>query len=94
MTLTPTQQHADELLEMCWRMANALRARKSHGGLEQEARELLDKINTPPPPPTAQELAAALAEVRDITNGVSGVGIERGQRLDALFERARATGLL
>lgn len=54
---------------------------------------IIDSLR-PPEPPTLAEALAALAEIRDMKNGVQSIGVERGRRVDALLERARRTGVL
>lgn len=84
--LTPAQQHAEELLELVRDMAKG-------NSYPSDAAELLAKIE-PPVAPTPEELAALLAEIRSEASAVIGIGIERGQRLDAALQRARAAKLI
>lgn len=87
--LTPAQQHADELLELVQLVCGAGDAAR---GFNDSARPLLDKIN-PPKPVTLDEALRAIADVREVMN-LPGLGIDRGQYLDALLDRARRCGML
>lgn len=85
--LTPAQQHADELVEMLWIVANRVRAA---GGDDTDARALLDKIQ-PPEPSTL--LPEALEVLEAITNG-PGISVDDLGRARVLLNRARRVGLL
>lgn len=84
--LTPAQRLADELVAMVRRTAAALDG--TADALSAAERDVLDKID-PPRPPTAQELAAALAKVCE--NGAFGSGLGDAE---ALVKRAKRAGLL
>ncbi len=85
-TLTPAQQHAEEMLDLLRRVM--VRVEDPRKLIPQQIRELLDRIE-PPEPPSAAELASALdraiaaIERSDLPAGVADV-----------LARARATGVL
>ena len=90
-TLTPAQQHAEEMLELLRRVL--ARVEDPRKLIPQQIRELLDRIE-PPAPPTAEELAEALAALRGTAQPLFNVEKHVIDAADAVLQRARATGVL
>jgi hypothetical protein len=94
--LTPAQQHAEELLTMVRRAANLLSDHSFAPQLADDLRALLARID-PPKPPSAEELAEALAELvkyneMNTMEKIAAKPAEHTAR--AVLERARQAGYL
>lgn len=91
--LSPAQQHAGDFLMMMIRAVNILDGHGVAPEFTQEARALLARID-PPKPPSVEELAEALGELRHVGAMPASEQKCAMQRIDSVLDRARAAGQL